>query len=515
MLESSEKNKKIAKNTIFLYIRMLLTMVVSLYTSRVVLATLGADDYGIYNVVGGVVTMFAFLNGMLSGVTQRYITFEIGTGDKNKLKRIFNTSMCIHWIVALIIFILALTVGLWFVYNKLVIPPERFTAAIWVYLLSILSTMVLVVSLPYNACIIAHERMSAFAYISIIEVTLKLLMVFVLKLISYDSLIVYAVFLFLVQLLIRGIYTYYSKRHFDETHYKLEMDKGLAREIIGFTGWSFFGGLASVGMGQGLNILLNMFFTPTVNAARAIAQQVESAIHGFVQNFQTAMNPQIIKNYASNDLPQMHALVFASCRYSYYMLFLIALPIILEAPTILSIWLIEVPEHTVSFLRITILIGLVNSISTPLMTAANASGRIKIYQIIVGSILLLIVPAAYVTLIFGASPEFVLWIYLVFVAIAQCARLMIVRSLVHLSIRKFHELVVVPVFKVTFLGFLIPVICNYYFVDGIISVLCVCIISFISVLLTIYIVGINKYERDFIIHKVNQLVSFLSKNRIE
>ena len=173
-------------------------MVVSLYTSRVVLATLGADDYGIYNVVGGVVTMFAFLNGMLSGVTQRYITFEIGTGDKNKLKRIFNTSMCIHWIVALIIFILALTVGLWFVYNKLVIPPERFTAAIWVYLLSILSTMVLVVSLPYNACIIAHERMSAFAYISIIEVTLKLLMVFVLKLISYDSLIVYAVFLFLV-----------------------------------------------------------------------------------------------------------------------------------------------------------------------------------------------------------------------------------------------------------------------------------------------------------------------------
>ena len=273
---------------------MLLIMVVSLYTSRVVLSTLGVEDYGLYNVVGGVITMFAFLNGTLSGATQRFVTYELGNGSKQRLKRVFNTSMCIHWIVALIILLLAETGGLWFVYNKLVIPSERFSAAIWVYQFSVLSTMVLIVSLPYNACIISHEKMSAFAYISIIEVVLRLLVVYLLRLSTFDKLIAYAFLLFLVQLLIQAIYIYYSKQNFEESHYKFQIDKEVAKEMVGFTGWSFFGGLASVGMGQGLNILLNMFFGPTVNAARAIASQVEAAIHGFVQNFQTAMNPQII-----------------------------------------------------------------------------------------------------------------------------------------------------------------------------------------------------------------------------
>lgn len=505
-LGMQSNNKRIAKNTLFLYIRMLLTMAVTLYTSRVVLATLGVEDYGLYNVVGGVVTMFAFLNGTLSGATQRYITYEIGVGNLENLKRVFNTAMSIHLIVAALVFVLAETVGLWLVYNKLVISPERFSAALWVYQFSILSTMVLIVSLPYNACIIAHEKMSAFAYISIVEVFLKLLIVYLLSLTEFDKLIVYAFLLFVVQLLIRAIYTFYSNRKFAETHYSLKIDRSLAKEMVSFTGWSFFGGLASVGMGQGINILLNVFFSPVVIAARAIAQQVESAIFSFVQNFQTAMNPQIIKNYASNNLQQMHNLVFASCRYSYYLLFMIVLPITLETPFILSVWLEEVPEYTIPFLRITILIGLVNSISTPLMTAANASGHIKKYQIIVATILILIVPIAYVALKFGGSPESVLWIYWGVVIVAQCARLMIVRDLVHLSIRNFCVLVVIPVLKVSLISVILPFFINLYLSDDIICVLLVCFLSVLSVLTTIYFVGINKSEREFVNQKVRAVI---------
>ncbi|MBQ8422412.1 MAG: lipopolysaccharide biosynthesis protein [Bacteroidales bacterium] len=502
-------NSIIAKNTIFLYIRMLLTMAVTLYTSRVVLATLGVEDYGLYNVVGGVVTMFAFLNGTLSGATQRFITYEIGVGNQENLNRVFNTAMCIHWMVAILVFVLAETVGLWFLYNKLVISAERLTAALWVYQFSVLSTMVLIVSLPYNACIIAHEKMSAFAYISIIEVLLKLVIVYLLSLTKYDKLIVYAFLLFLVQLLIRGIYTIYSKRNFEETHYSLKLDRSLAKEMVGFTGWSFFGGLASVGMGQGINVLLNVFFSPVVIAARAIAQQVENAIFSFVQNFQTAMNPQIMKNYASNNLQQMHNLVFASCRYSYYLLFMIVLPIALETPFILSVWLEEVPEYTISFLRITMLIGLVNSLSTPLMTAANASGHIKKYQIVVGTILILIVPIAYVALKLGGTPESVLWIYLGVVVLAQCARLMIVRGLVNLSIRKFCVSVIIPVLKVSLISVILPVFINHYLGDAIINILVVCLVSVLSVLLTIYFIGINQSEREFLNQKVKVVLQRL------
>lgn len=481
---------------------MLLTMAVTLYTSRVVLATLGVEDYGIYNVVGGVVTMFAFLNGTISGVTQRFLTFELGAGNKEKLKSVFNTAICIHWIVAGVIVVMAETLGLWFVYNKLVIPDGRMTAALWVYQFSIFSTVVFFISIPYNACIIAHEKMSAFAYISIIEVVLKLIIVYMLLLSSYDKLIVYAILKFLVQLLIRLIYNEYCKHHFEESKYKFRIDHTIAKKMLGFTGWTLFGGFASVGMGQGLNILLNMFFGPAVNAARAVAQQVDSAVQSFVANFQMALNPQIIKNYASGDLQQMRKLVFASSRYSFYLLFFLSLPIVVEAPFILGIWLKEVPDHTVVFLRITMLVMLVNAVSNPLITSANATGNIKKYQIVVGTILLLIVPSAFVALKFGGNPESVFWVYFIFSCLAQIARLWMIRSMIGLSIRKYAVEVVGRSMLVSISSLILPMLSISLLNEGWSRFVTTGILSSLSVIIAVYTLGIGKSERTFINEKV-------------
>lgn len=509
MSSTQENNKRIAKNTIFLYIRMLLTMVVTLYTSRVVLATLGVDDFGIYNVVGGVVTMFAFLNGTISGVTQRYLTYELGTGDTEKLKKVFNTAMCIHWCIAAIILFLAETIGLWFVYNKLIIPADRMTAALWVYQFSILSTIVFIVSVPYNACIIAHEKMSAFAYISIVEVVLKLLVVYLLLFTGYDKLIVYAILIFAVQLFIRIIYNEYCKRHFEESRYRFAMDMTLAKNMLGFTGWSLFGGLAGVGMNQGINILLNMFFGPAVNAARAVATQVDNAVQGFVSNFQMALNPQIIKNYASNQMEQMHKLVFASSRYSYYLLFFLSLPIFMEADFILSIWLKEVPNHTASFLQITMLVLLVNALSNPLITAANATGNIKKYQIVVGTILILIVPVAYIALRLGCNAEFVFWIYLFFAAIAQVSRVWMIKPMIGLSIRKYVTEVLFTIALVTVPSIVLPYVSVAILEGGWLRFIVTTVVSFASVLVSIYILGIGREERNFVKSKLSRMIKKL------
>lgn len=497
MQNNTKNNKLIAKNTVFLYIRMLMTMAVSLYTSRVILAVLGAEDYGIYNVVGGVVTMFAFINGTLSGVTQRFLTFELGAKNTIRLNQVFNTAICIHFFVALVILVLSETIGLWFVYNKLVIPSSRMTAAVWVYQFSIFSTIIMIVSVPYNACIISHEHMSAFAYISIVEVLVKLAMVFVLKLLSFDKLILYAILMFVVQLLIRLIYNKYCKRHFEEANCKLRLDRTLAKEMMSFTGWSFFGGLASVGMGQGINILLNLFFGPVVNAARAFAVQIESAVSSFVQNFQTAINPQIVKNYANGNREQMHNLIYASCRYSYYLLLILSIPIYLDAPYVLDLWLKSTPLHTTSFLRITILISLINSISAPLMIAANATGEIKKYQIIVGSVLLAIVPIAYVALKFGASAEAVFWIYFVIASIAQGVRIYIVGGLVDFSILEYTHRVVIPIIIVTLFSVIGPwLYATTIMADCFSGLIVCCLLSFVSVVICVYALGITVNERQ-------------------
>ena len=509
MPDNTSNNKRIAKNTMFLYIRMLFTMVVSLYTSRVVLQTLGVDDFGIYNVVGGVVSMFGFLNGTISGATQRFLSYELGRNDFLRLRKVFNTAIGIHAIISLAIIILAETIGLWFVLNKLVIPEDRMTAAIWVYQFSIASSVVFLMSMPYNACIIAHEKMSAFAYIGILDVILKLLIVYLLVIGNIDKLILYAVLMFLVQLLIRFIYNIYCTRHFEESKFKVEWDKPLAKEMTGFATWTLFGGFANIGFTQGINILLNMFFGPAVNSARAIAVQVDHAVQGFVTNFQTALNPQIIKNYASNNIDEVYTLVIASSKYSYYLLFIMACPIYFEAATILNIWLDIVPNHTINFLRITLLVLLINALSNPLITAVNATGKLKNYQIIVGTILLLIVPIAYIALKYGCSPEFVFWIYFGFSVIAQAARIWLVRGLISLSLIRYFKDVILRIGFVTILSLITPFLVWYNLPQTIFRLMLTCLICTLSILIVIYYVGISNQERRFINIRIKAILSHL------
>ena len=410
MSVTNENTKLIAKNTMLLYFRMFLTLGVSLYTSRVVLNTLGVEDFGIYNVVGGVVMMFSFLNSSMASATQRFLSFELGKNDLIQLKKVFSMSVNIHVIIALAIFILAETIGLWFLNTKLVIPAERLYAANWVYQFSILSFMVTILSVPYNAIIIANERMKVYAYVSIIEVILKLIILYILVWFGFDKLKLYAILVFFVSAIIWLIYKTYCNSNFSESKYQYYWDKPLFSTLMNYAGWNLFGNLAVVTMVQGINIMLNLFFGPIVNAARGIAYQVNGAVNSFVINFQMAMNPQIVKSYASGDLKYMHKIIFQGAKYSFFLLFILSLPILLETELILKIWLKNVPEHTIIFTRLAIINVLIDSISGPLMTAAQATGNIKKYQAIVGGLLLLILPISYLFLIMGYPPEITLYI---------------------------------------------------------------------------------------------------------
>ena len=514
MQSQSLNNQRIAKNTILLYFRMFLTMIVTLYTSRIVLNVLGVEDFGIYNVVGGVVTMFTFINSAMAGATQRFLTFELGKQNLVKLHNVFCTSIGIHVLISLLIFILAETVGLWFMNTYMSIPPERMDAAYWVFQFSVFSAIVMIMSVPYNALIIAHEKMSAFAYISILEVLLKLAIVYVLLIVNTDKLKLYAVLLFCIQLFIRLIYGRYCNKNFTESRYKLFYDKKLFVEMTSFATWSLFGNLSSVAFTQGVNILLNMFFGPIVNAARAVAVQVQSAVLSFVYNFQIALNPQITKNYATGDYKQLHLLIFASGRYSYYLLLLLSLPIVFETNYILTLWLGEVPEHTVNFLRLILCIMLVDALANPLITAASATGKIKIYQSVIGSILLMIVPISYIVLKLGAQPESVFIVHFIMIVMAQVARLFIIRPMIKLSLFRYFKEVVIKVILVTFVSIVLPLCVTLYFsfVNDFIRFVSVSFACIFSTLISVYYWGIGNEEREFIIDKKNKIKHKMFKN---
>ncbi len=387
----SADNKRIAKNTLLLYFRMLLTMTVSLYTSRVVLNTLGVEDFGVYNVVGGVVAMLGFLTGSLGAATSRFITYALGLGDFDRLKKTFANILAIHCLFALVIVVLAETIGLWFLSSYIQVPVGREDAAFWVYQLSVFTALLSVISVPYNASIIAHERMGAFAYISILDVTLKLLIVFLLQIVSFDKLIFYACLLASVQILDQIIYIGYCKRHFKETLSLPKIDSKQFKEVLTFAGWTMNGNLAVMGYTQGLNILLNMFFGPVVNAARGIAVQVQSVVQSFCVNFQMALNPQLTKSYAQADFAHMHQLLNVSSKFSFFLLLFISFPACLEAQQVLQWWLGIVPDHTVAFLRLILFCGLLGALSNPIIVSVHATGKLKKFQLIEGTMLLLIV----------------------------------------------------------------------------------------------------------------------------
>lgn len=439
MTNSAANNKQIAKNTLLLYFRMLLTMVVSLYTSRIVLNALGVEDFGIYNVVGGVVAMFSLLSGSLSTAISRFITYELGKGEQGNLNKIFSSAVTIQITLAAIIILFAELIGVWFLNTQMTIPVSRITASNWVFQISLLTFVINLISIPYNASIIAHEKMSAFAYISILEVVGKLVTAYLITISPIDKLIFYSFLMCIIALVVRFTYGYYCKKHFTECTYSFIWDKQLLKQMFGFAGWNFIGTASAVLRDQGGNILINLFNGPIVNAARGIAFQVNNAIQGFVNNFMIALNPQITKSYAANNHEYMMTLIFQGARLSFYMLLILSLPILLNTQYILEIWLKTVPEHSTLFVQLVLILAMSESISYPLITAIQATGRIRNYQLLVGGLQLLNFPISYCLLHIGFFPEIIMIVAIILTQVCLGARLYMLQKIIKLPTKVFFK----------------------------------------------------------------------------
>lgn len=509
MYTVSENNKRIAKNTIVLYVRMFVMMFISFYTTRVVLDALGVESYGIYNVVGGLVSMFSLLSGSLSGSTSRFITYGLGKGDKEELNNIFITSVNINLILAIIIVIAIETVGIWFLNNKMVIPADRLFAANWVLHCSTITFAVGLLSVPYNAAMIAHEKMSVFAYLTIFDVVAKLAIALGIKYYGGDRLILFAILNIFPIIISQFLYWVYCRRKFEECSYSLKWDKKIFKEISNYALWSYVGCTAGIMKDQGVNIALNMFCGPIVNAARGIAMQVNGVLSRFIQNFTIALNPQIIKDYAIGNLERMHKLIFAGTRFSYYLFMFLSIPIFFEIEVMLQVWLGEVPAYTVSFTRLVLVLTLCEIISNTLIMAQSATGNIRNYQIVVGGILLLNFPISYLILYLGCAPEFTLVVAIVISQICLVARLLFLRNMVKLPVFKFIKEVYFKVIIVTLLSALLPFLCYKLIQAMLLRFIIVCCISVISSFLCIFYIGCNYDERKTIISVVVNL-----KNRI-
>lgn len=415
---STTNQQRVAKNTLLLYFRMFLNMAITLYTSRIILKYLGIEDYGIYNVVGGLVSMFSLISGSLSNSVSRFITFELGKGNGQKLRKIFSVSVLIHIILSAIIFLAVESIGVWFLNTHMNINETRIYAANWVLQFSLFTFIVNIISVPYNAIIIAYEKMKAFAYVSILEVTLKLIAVYLLIISPIDRLIMYSFLLFLIAILLRLIYGIYCKMHFNECSIKWTWDKNIIIEMSQFAGWNFLGSLSNIFKSQGVNILMNIFHGATLNAAQGIATQINNAVQSFSDNFMTALNPQIIKSYASNDINRSLNMVKVGARLSFFLMFLISFPIICETSFILKLWLQDFPQYTIIFTKLTLIYILIEVLSKPIITIINASGKIRAYQLGVSFLLILNFPISFLALKLGYNPSS---IYIISILIAISA----------------------------------------------------------------------------------------------
>ncbi len=410
----TSSTKRIAKNTLMLYFRQILIMLVSLYTVRVVLSTLGAEDYGIYNVVAGVVVMFGFVNNAMASGTQRFLNFYIGKNNEERTNQVYSASLVIHSLIAVVFVVVAETVGLWFVGLKLNIPMERHNVAMVVYQFTILTTVFSILRVPYNATVIAYERMSFFALLSIVETVLKLAVVFFLQISSFDKLIFYAFLLTVVAFVVSLVYKIYCNKIFAIAHYKRVKDFGFVKEQLSFSGWSLFGAVANVCCSQGTNIVLNMFTNVTVNAAMGIANQVNAAVYSFVGNFQTAFNPQIVKSYAEGNRKYFIDLICGASKVAFFLLTFLTVPLLVNCEFVLSVWLKNVPEYSVRFVQLILIWSLIDSWNGPLWMAIQATGNIRKYQVLISLFIFLNFPFTIIAFLLGASPE---WILIIRIAI--------------------------------------------------------------------------------------------------
>lgn len=494
--DNSVKSRRIAKNTLMLYVRMFFMMFLGLFTSRIVLNALGENDFGVYNVVGGVVAMFTIISGALNSAVSRFITFEMGKGEDAQLNKVYSTAVTIQMILALIVVILAEPVGIWFIGNEMTIDPSRIPAAKWVLHFSLLSFVINLMSVPQMASITAHEKMSAYAYIGILDGLLRFGVALVIAVSGHDRLILYAFLMMCSVLIVRMAYGLYCRRHFPECRYRPVWDLPLIKEMFSFAGWNFIGVTSGVLRDHGGNILVNLFFGTAVNAARGVAIQLNGAVQGFVTNFMTAVNPQITKSYASGDREYMLSLVGKSSRMSFYLLFVIALPLIFNTEYLLGLWLKDVPEGSASFARLFLIFALSESLSNPLITAQLATGNIRRYQIIVGGLIMLNLPASYVLLWLGAPAESTVIVAIVISQLCLIARLVLLKDMVGLSPGLYIRKVYLNVLAVTSAALLLPLLSEFFITDGLAGFCISVVICVISAGLSILFVGCSSKERQ-------------------
>lgn len=509
MISESSNNKRIAKNTIYLYGRMLFLMVVGLFASRVILRSLGVEDFGIYNIVGGVIIIFSFLSSSLSSAISRFMTYDLGKGDVEQLKKTFTSSVIIQILFALVVILLAETIGLWFLNEKLVIPADRVVAANWAYQFTIVSLAVNLISIPYNASIISHEKMDAFAYVSVIEAIGKLAIAYGTFYALCDKLIFYSAAMLALSMMLRLIYGWYCKRNFAECKLYLSFDKQLVLKIFELAGWNSIGVFSSVVRDQGGNILINLFFGPTVNAARSIAMQVNTVLYGFVSNFMTALNPQITKNYANGNNDYMMKLIFQGSRYSFYIMLYISLPVIINAHYILSLWLGIVPAHSAAFVQLSLLFTMNELLAGPLYTAMLAAGNTRNYQIAVGGCQLLNLPIGYLALKLGAPAEAV-FIVAIFVGVCcEMTRIYMLRKMINLPARLFLKKVYLNVWSVAFCASILPVLVGTWVNENFSGFLMQLLTSLVCISFSVYWIGLRSDEKTWVRAKFSNSISII------
>ena len=505
------ENSRIAKNTIFMYVRMAITMLVGLYTSRVVLQVLGVEDYGLYNVIGGIIALFTVLNSALINTTSRFITVSLAKGNSQDTRQIFNMAFLMHFAVGIFIVVVGETVGLWYLHAKLVIPEGRDMAAEWLYQFTIIAAFMNTLIVPYNATIIAHEKINVYAIIQIIDVFLKLGIVFLIQIVAFDKLVFYAALMLLVSAFNFCVNLIYCRRKFVETKFMIYWSRKIFKDILKFIGWALVGNFSFMFYTQGINLLLNAFCGPAVNAARGIAVQVQTLVAQFANNVQTAINPQIIKTYSTNNLDRMHMLICASSRYCYYLLLLFSLPIMLEADYILHLWLGIVPEHTVNFIRLTLIYVLLDAFINPMFTANLASGKLNLYYIpiFINSFSFMFI--TYYAIRFSKIPESVFLCYLAMTVIGVVIRIFVMKKQVGLLPSTYIKSALLPALVVTLLASVLPIASHLIVQGDILRLFTTVAVSFVSTITIVFWLGITKEERLFAMQFIKNKISTYSK----
>lgn len=491
---------------------MLIIMVVSLFTVRVTLQALGAEDYGINNVVGGVVTMFSFLSSTMVSASQRFFAFALGKKDFRKLSDYFSVSILCYTVLVALILVLAETIGLWFVNYKLTIPEIRLSAAFWVYQFAVISFAFNVIAIPYNSILIAREKMEIYAILGLVEAFLKLGIAYILMISPFDKLISYSAMMCILMSIVYLSYVLYGTAKFPECKFRLFWDKVIFKEVFSYSGWTLFGALSGVLRSQGINILLNMFFNPVVNAARAIAYQVNNAINNFVLNFYKAVQPQIVKTYAAKEMDQFNTLIFRSSRFCFYLIIFLSLPILLETPFILKLWLKDVPENAVLFTRLVIITAIVDSTSYPLQTSISATGKIKYFQIVTGGLLILNLPVAYLFLKCGYPPETTMYIAICISLFAQITRIFFANHYADISVIGYVKSVLFRIVSVAFISYLLPLVFQSFNNEGLWRFILTSTVSLLWSGFIIWLIGITASERAALSNLIKRKINGF-KNR--